>query len=490
MNSLVYSSNFANNDNWMFIIPIIILLGALLIGNILRFIPYVRKSLIPASLLGGTIVLLLALIPGVRDFMTKWSMVIYNSSVCNGTLPEASYNGSLPSVNIFESITFHTLALGFIAMSLKNKSKKDTASKITIFKTGALTASTYILQAIIGIIVGLCMLALPAAGIILCLGFGQGPAQAMNWSGIYSTDYSSQFHGGTSFGLAIACIGFIVASIVGVTYMNILRKRGKLTVRVEDRKREIVDYEGENEIPATESVDKFSIQLALIFSIYGITFLALKGLDLLKVDLISNLAWGFNFLFGVIFASLFKIIYNKLRKKGVIKREYINNYLLDRIAGFMFDLMIVAGTAAIIFSDIKDYIWPIAVMCSIGTIFTIIYVRIVCNHLYKGYENEGFFSMFGMLTGTASNGVILLREIDPNFETPAANNLVLQNFPAIIFGAPILLLCSFAPKSTTNTIVTLIIICLLFVLFNVFLFSEKIFGKTKNKEVINDGSRK
>ncbi len=31
--------------------------------------------------------------------------------------------------------------------------------------------------------------------------------------------------------------------------------------------------------------------------------------------------------------------------------------------------------------------------------------------------------MFGMLTGTASRGMILLREIDPNYETPAANNL-------------------------------------------------------------------
>ena len=49
-----------------------------------------------------------------------------------------------------------------------------------------------------------------------------------------------------------------------------------------------------------------------------------------------------------------------------------------------------------------------------------------------------------MLTGTASTGMILLREIDPNFETLAAQNLVLQQLPAVVFGAPLLLIVGFA----------------------------------------------
>lgn len=44
--------------------------------------------------------------------------------------------------------------------------------------------------------------------------------------------------------------------------------------------------------------------------------------------------------------------------------------------------------------------------------------------------------MYGMLTGTASTGIILLREIDKDFKTPAADNLVYQNSPAIVFGFP------------------------------------------------------
>ena len=85
--------------------------------------------------------------------------------------------------------------------------------------------------------------------------------------------------------------------------------------------------------------------------------------------------------------------------------------------------------------------------------------------------------MFGMLTGTASNGMILLREIDPKFETPAANNLVLQTIPAIAFGFPVLLLMGFGPQSMKACLITLGILAVAFVAFVLFIFRKKIFFK-------------
>ncbi|MEZ4509971.1 MAG: hypothetical protein R2881_10280 [Eubacteriales bacterium] len=41
--------------------------------------------------------------------------------------------------------------------------------------------------------------------------------------------------------------------------------------------------------------------------------------------------------------------------------------------------------------------------------------------------------------------MILLREIDPLFKTPAASNLVYQQLWAIVFGFPMLLLLDIAP---------------------------------------------
>ena len=79
-----------------------------------------------------------------------------------------------------------------------------------------------------------------------------------------------------------------------------------------------------------------------------------------------------------------------------------------------------------------------------------------------------------MLTGTASTGVILLREVDPLFETPASDNLVLQTVPAMAFGFPLLLLVGWAYQSLTASLITLGIAAAMFVAFTVFiLFKPK-----------------
>ena len=63
-------------------------------------------------------------------------------------------------------------------------------------------------------------------------------------------------------------------------------------------------------------------------------------------------------------------------------------------------------------------------------------------------------SMYGMMTGTISSGVLLLREVDTQLETPAANNLIIGSSFAILMGAPLLVLVGMAPKSTMMTWIT------------------------------------
>ena len=82
--------------------------------------------------------------------------------------------------------------------------------------------------------------------------------------------------------------------------------------------------------------------------------------------------------------------------------------------------------------------------------------------------------MYGMLTGTASTGTILLREMDPEFKTPAADNMVYQNFPAIVFGFPMMLLATLAPK---KPMLTFVILVLFFIAMNIILFRSFIFKK-------------
>ena len=86
-----------------------------------------------------------------------------------------------------------------------------------------------------------------------------------------------------------------------------------------------------------------------------------------------------------------------------------------------------------------------------------------------------------MLTGTASTGMILLRELDEDFSSPVADNLVYQNFPAIVFGFPIMLIVPFTPE---NPYLILGVVFVAFIAMNVLLFRSKIFKKkTKVQEI-------
>ena len=96
-------------------------------------------------------------------------------------------------------------------------------------------------------------------------------------------------------------------------------------------------------------------------------------------DFTNSIAWGFNFLWASLAAMLIKFLVTKLRKKKIMNRQYINNYQMDRISGFAFDLMIVAGVAAIEINDIKRYLLPIIILSLVGTIITYIYLMLAHN---------------------------------------------------------------------------------------------------------------
>jgi ESS family glutamate:Na+ symporter len=139
---------------------------------------------------------------------------------------------------------------------------------------------------------------------------------------------------------------------------------------------------------------------------------------------------------------------------------------------------VTASIAAIRMSMIGKYWLILLILGLAGMAVTYVYVHFVCRKLFPNYAEPQFLAMYGMLTGTASTGVILLREIDGDFKTPVADNLVYQNFPAMVFGFPILILATMAP---TKPYMTLIIVAVFMVLINILLFRSMIFRKKKVK---------
>ena len=424
----------SNGTLWNPLIQFGILASAIILANILRRkVSFFRKTLMPTAVLAGFMLLVLGSTGALR-------------------LDE----------NLLEMVTYHGIAIGFIAMTLRVQARdgRDVPNTLTGAKSGALIVSVYLVQAMIGsaVVLFLAWVFMPslfkAAGILLPMGFGQGPGQANN---IGSTYEGLGFSGGRSFALSLAASGYLVACIVGVITLNILFRKGRIkrTEHNEISGSVTVDtFQGQNEMPMNVSLDRFSMQMALVLLTYLLSYLltlgltsAIDAIDAGAGSLVNSMLWGFNFILGSLMAILVKLTLSKMKRLNFMEHQYQNNYLLNRISGFAFDMMIVAGIASIHLNQLSGLWLPFVLLTAAGTAGTWFYLAWICKRVYPAYYCESLMSMFGMLTGTISSGVLLLREIDPEYRTPAANNLVLGSSFGIGFGFPVLILVGMAPKS-------------------------------------------
>ncbi len=452
-------------STWNVVIQFSILCIILLIAQILRRkVPFIRKSLLPTAVIGGLIGLVLK------------SLGVFNGIITNEFL---------------DKITYHAIAIGFVALGLKtaygNKKVKEKGLATNGLNNGLIIVTSYLVQGIVGLALtiplGLILFPdlLPGAGALLPMGFGQGPGQANNFGSVFELQHG--FFGGQSFALSIASIGFIVACIGGVIYLNIQRKKGKLEINdsiVYQGKVDIEEMKGvQGELPLVDSVDKMTIQIAIVMGTFLLTYLFMFGFDKLLIEpgLLGNfgfntvrpLIWGFNFIFGTLFAILVRKIVNGARAKKLVNRVYISNFMMNRIAGAVFDFMIIASIMAIDINVLGSLWIPLVIICLAGGAVTFFSLHFISKHFFKGYEIAGFLGMFGMMTGTASTGVALIREADPDFKTPASEDLVSGSVGAMIFGSPFVLLVGIAPD---KPILVLILTIAFFIVIQILLWRK------------------
>ncbi|MDO4419020.1 MAG: hypothetical protein Q4B92_01505 [Ruminococcus sp.] len=455
----------ANTSLWNPIIQVGIIAALIILSNILRRkVKFIKNSLMPTAVIAGFILL-----------------AIKSTGIIN-----------IDPI-FLEKITYHSLGFGFIALSLKVPEKDTSETALTGAKSGALIVGTYLVQAVAGLIITMTLAytfmpdLFKASGVLLPMAYGQGPGQANNIGTLYE---QSGMAGGKSFGLSLAAMGFLCACVCGVIYLNVLSKKGKLK-RVKDKRNisgsvTVDAYQHANEIPIAESIDKFSIQFALVGMVYLLTFLLTLGIESLAglisdelKNTVSSFVWGFNFILGSLVAIIVRSCITGLRKTKLMTRQYQNNYLLSRISGLAFDLMIITGIASIDISDLKGYWVPFILLSVVGGLVTFLYLKFLCDKIYPNYKYEAFLGMFGMLTGTISSGVLLLREIDPEFETPASNQLVVGSSFGIAFGFPVLILVKYAANGDTAVWITLALASFYLAALTLFML---LVGKKKNKK--------
>jgi ESS family glutamate:Na+ symporter len=354
-------------------------------------------------------------------------------------------------IQFYESLVFHFLGIGFIALTLSEKNTKQRENSIN---SGLFILSTYCFQAVLGMILLFIMINtfMPdlffGLGLMLPLAFGQGPGFATaigsSWEEVLNLGYTTQY------GLTLATVGFLVGGLIGVGLLNYYsRKYGEKSYSL----RNIGGINSRNyKITSVSEINFFDMlttQIILVAGVYLLTYIIMlyltKGLNTLGEigATIGSLVKGFNYLFGIIVAILLKNLFQYLKKrKNARTLELTDGYLMHNLSSLSFNIMITSSVMAISIETIKEY-WQLLILIStIAAVGTLIFVTFFAKKAFKNNHRLYSLAMFGMLTGTASTGLALLRGLDPNLESDVAEDLVLGSAIAAPLGIPLMVALS------------------------------------------------
>ena len=221
----VVSDTLANAEHfsWHFVVFLSIGLMMLIANVLRRKIPFMRKVLMPTAVIAGFLALIIKEVvfaaSGVQNITVGYSYV-------PGEGPSAISFGTIFD-NALSAIVMHTLPIAFIALTLrdkpndtKNLSKSEQKKqRVGTIKSGSVLASTYMLQAILGLVISIVLgftfmrgTVNPGLGALLPIAFGQGPPQSHAMGGAWDQmfiEYGYQPNHFRNFALALAASSFL-----------------------------------------------------------------------------------------------------------------------------------------------------------------------------------------------------------------------------------------------------------------------------------------
>ncbi len=466
-------------ENWGFINYFIYIGILLFVAKMIKEkVPFLNRVIIPTALIAGFLGLLLA-----DGFLGIIPLNLY-TEVDGVTLPDGVI--TLNREGVLHDIVYHALAIGFIALSLKRTDNKTTKK---IWSTGMIIVIIYLLQAIIG--VGVVFVFFKdiflGAGLLLPLGFGQGPGLATSIGAGYA-DGVGVLTEGAALGATIASVGFLVGGILGVIALNYLARKYNIKVdkfhKENSNIKETFEFETIRELRVFDSL---TTQVVIIFAIYGAVYLTLVGLEIYILPELGDLGatfagvfHGFNFLIGILYALLFKKVLNSFEKRGKNINFLTNNYILSNISSIAFNFLIAAAVLTITIEAVKEYYLLVIVLAIVASIATYALIDFLVKKTYsEKYYVQYFLGLFGMLTGTASTGLALLKGVDPEFDSPVAEEMVLGSGTAISMALPLFALLMFPGMAITSgnsfyiVLVFLVPLVYMLILIGILLYSNR-----------------
>ena len=391
------------------IVVFCILCVLLVAGKLLRMsLPFIQRLYLPSSVVGGLFGLLL--------------VSLFREQIPNEWI---STMKQLPGFLI--NVVFASLFLGKAIPAFK----KVWNLALPQLCMGQLLAWG---QYVLGL--GLCgLLLIPCFGVpeafgnLMEIGFQGGHGTV---GGLITSFESFGWSDGIALGYTMATAGMVLGIVVGMVLVNWALRKGVIAnVRTfGDRERhEQRGIYSPGERPDAgkqtvfcDSIDSLAWHIALIGISILIGFVMLKLLQRAEIGLFPNntkrIFSGF---------PLFPLcmIGGLMLQKGFEKAKaphLIDHGQMQRLAGAALDFLVVSAVATIQISVVAANWKPLLVLIIAGTLWSILLVVYLAPRLFKEAWFERAIAEFGQSLGVTATGLLLLRTVDPENKTTAAES--------------------------------------------------------------------
>ncbi|MBE6388015.1 MAG: sodium:glutamate symporter [Lentisphaerae bacterium] len=380
----------------------------LVIGKILRVaIPLLQRLYLPSSVIGGLLGLaLFQCFPGL---------------VCAETISGIS---RLPGFLI--NIVFASLFLGVVTPPLK----KVFTQAFPQLCFGQVSAWG---QYVLGI--GLCGFVLiplykvnAGFGNLLEIGFQGGHGTVAGMASTFETYWKE----GTDIGNTMATAGMMLGIIVGMIMVNIAGRKGYVSnVRKTsdmDKFQQMGLYH-HNEAPAAgkqtvycDSIDSLAFHISLVGLAVLLGYILLVAMQRGEVLLFPNAAKRVLAGFPLFPLCMIGGLLMQKSAQALKINKLIDRGQMQRIAGAALDFLVVSAVATIKLKVVAAFWQPLLIMIAAGTLLGVVLVMFVAPRLFKESWFECAIADFGQAMGVTATGLLLLRTVDPESKTCAAQS--------------------------------------------------------------------
>jgi ESS family glutamate:Na+ symporter len=282
-------------------------------------------------------------------------------------------------------------------------------------------------------------------GGIIPVGFEGGHGTAGGLKEVFK-EYG--FAEGGDLGLASATMGMISAIVAGMALINWAVRRGHAVReepsvdRSEDDTIGVIPVDqrpsaGRLTVQA-DTIESFTLHLVFVALAVGFGYLVKYGMDAaeqwLNADLIAQIKQGLAPANDRVRTPAYILhsfprfplcmiggILVQLWEQKFDKRRLLDPGLTRRIQNASLDFLVVPAVAMISIVTIRSYLWPFVIIVAAGVMWNVFCVAFLARRMLPNAWFERSIAEMGQSMGVTSTGLLLLRVVDPDYETPAAD---------------------------------------------------------------------